>query len=102
MSTRRTFLAAALATALARNAASAESAARALKRIHERVGGRLGVDVLDSQSGRRFGLDENSHYAMASTFPLCGLRCAHLDPTGGTPGRRTRNDRYRVSAPPRR
>jgi len=70
MSTRRTFLAATLATALARNAASAESAARALKRIHERVGGRLGVDVLDSQSGRRFGIDEGSRYAMASTFKL--------------------------------
>jgi beta-lactamase class A len=28
------------------------------------------VHVLDSQSGRRFGLDENSRYAMASTFKV--------------------------------
>lgn len=70
MITRRQTIAATLAIALARGAWSAESAARALKRIKERIGGRLGVDVLDSQSGRRFGIDENSRYAMASTFKL--------------------------------
>jgi beta-lactamase class A len=65
-----TTLATALATTFARGAFGAESAARALKRIHDRIGGRLGVDVLDSQSGRRFGIDETSRYAMASTFKL--------------------------------
>lgn len=70
MGTRRTFIAASIATALARGAWSAESAPRALKRIRERLGGRLGVHVLDSQSGRRFGIDETSRYAMASTFKL--------------------------------
>lgn len=70
MLTRRQAVAATLAAAFARGAWSAESATRALKRIKERIGGRLGVDVLDSQSGRRFGIDENSRYAMASTFKL--------------------------------
>jgi beta-lactamase class A len=63
-------LAATLAAAFARDAVGADSAARALKRIQSRIGGRLGVDVLDSQSGKRFGIDENSRYAMASTFKL--------------------------------
>jgi beta-lactamase class A len=74
MSTRRAAirgtLATALAAAFARESFGAESAARALKRIATRVGGRLGVDVLDSQSGRRFGIDETARYAMASTFKL--------------------------------
>ena len=70
MVSRRTAIATTLAAAFARGAFGAESAARALKRIHERIGGRLGVDVLDSQSGRRFGIDEGSRYAMASTFKL--------------------------------
>lgn len=81
MVTRRQAIAATLATALAttvaRRAWPAESATRALKRIRERIGGRLGVAVLDSQSGRRFGIDENSRYAMASTFKL-GLAAALL------------------------
>jgi beta-lactamase class A len=48
----------------------AASAQRTLKAIHERTGGRLGVHVLDSQSGRRIGYDDKSRYAMASTFKL--------------------------------
>jgi len=66
-------MAAAMATTLATTMASdarAASADGALKRIRERVGGRLGVHALDSQSGKRWGLDENSRYAMASTFKL--------------------------------
>ncbi|HEU5136051.1 MAG TPA: class A beta-lactamase [Steroidobacteraceae bacterium] len=51
-------------------ALAAERGDGALKRIRERVGGRLGVHALDSQSGKRWGLDENSRYAMASTFKL--------------------------------
>src|SRR4051812_32000158 len=66
MLTRRQAFATTLAAAFARGAWSAESPSRALKRIKERIGGRLGVDVLDSQSGRRFGIDEDSRYAMAS------------------------------------
>jgi beta-lactamase class A len=73
MKTRRAVIYGTLATltaTFARGAPGAESPSRALKRIAERIGGRLGVDVLDSQSGRRFGIDENSRYAMASTFKL--------------------------------
>lgn len=69
MTTRRELIALACAAALAAPAQAA-SAARELKAIHKRVGGRLGVHVLDSQSGKRFGIDENSRYAMASTFKL--------------------------------
>jgi len=74
MQSRRELLTGAIATAVAAAMASApaaaESADRALKRIRERVGGRLGVHALDSQSGKRWGIDENSRYAMASTFKL--------------------------------
>ena len=55
---------------MASAAGAAESADEALKRIRERVGGRLGVHALDSQSGKRWGIDDNSRYAMASTFKL--------------------------------
>src|SRR4051812_1851408 len=50
--------------------AHAADAKRSLKAIQKHVGGRLGVHVLDSQSGKRFGLDEDSRFAMASTFKL--------------------------------
>ena len=51
-STRREIIAMALAAACAAPA-DAAGAQRALKDLHERVGGRLGVHVLDSQSGKR-------------------------------------------------
>jgi beta-lactamase class A len=74
MGTRRQWLAGAIATAiggaLMPGTAAAESADRALKRIRERIGGRLGVHALDSQSGKRWGIDADSRYAMASTFKL--------------------------------
>jgi beta-lactamase class A len=66
---RRELLGAALAAALA-PAAEAARGASALRAIHKRVGGRLGVHVLDTQSGRRIALDDKSRYAMASTFKL--------------------------------
>jgi beta-lactamase class A len=62
-------IALALAATMARGAAAA-SAQRALKTIHKRVGGRLGVHILDSQSGKRIGLDDGARYAMASTFKV--------------------------------
>jgi beta-lactamase class A len=73
MSSRREVLAGAIAAAIATAVASDANAARAdstLKRIRERVGGRLGVHALDSQSGKRWGIDDISRYAMASTFKL--------------------------------
>jgi beta-lactamase class A len=70
MLTRRAMLAASMAAALAPGAHAAPGGARALAQIRKRIGGRLGVHVLDSQSGKRFGIDDNSRYAMASTFKL--------------------------------
>jgi beta-lactamase class A len=49
---------------------AAARGATALKAIQKRLGGRLGVHILDSQSGRRIALDDGSKYAMASTFKL--------------------------------
>ena len=69
MITRRQVMSLAVAAALAPAARSA-SADRALKALHKRVGGRLGVHILDSQSGRRIAYDYDSRYAMASTFKL--------------------------------
>jgi beta-lactamase class A len=69
MLTRRHLVTLACAAALAPPARAA-GAERSLKTLQKRIGGRLGVHVLDSQSGKRFGLDESSRYAMASTFKL--------------------------------
>ena len=69
MFTRRNLIALSLAASIAQPAAAA-SAQRALKAIHKRIGGRLGVHILDSQSGRRIGYDDHSRYAMASTFKV--------------------------------
>ena len=41
-----------------------------LSAIHKRIGGRLGVYAFDSHSGRHLGYDQDSRYAMASTFKL--------------------------------
>ena len=70
MLTRRELLSAVAAAAFASGAQGAERAESAFKNIQKRIGGRLGVHVLDSQSGRRFGIDDNSRYAMASTFKV--------------------------------
>jgi beta-lactamase class A len=66
---RRELLGLALSAALA-PAAEAARGVGALKAIQKRVGGRLGVHVLDTQSGKRLALDDKSRYAMASTFKL--------------------------------
>jgi beta-lactamase class A len=70
MLSRREWLLAAAAAAFAGGARAAERADNAFKRIHKRIGGRLGVHVLDSQSGKRLSYDDDSRYAMASTFKL--------------------------------
>lgn len=59
-----------LAAAALADTSSAASASSTLKAIQKRVGGRLGVHVLDTQSGKRIGIDDGSRYAMASTFKL--------------------------------
>jgi len=69
MFSRRSLISLSLAAALA-PPAEAASAQRTLKDLNKRIGGRLGVHVLDSQSGKRIGFDDDSRYAMASTFKL--------------------------------
>jgi beta-lactamase class A len=69
MLTRRALISLSLAAALAAPAGAA-SAQRTLKALHKRLGGRLGVHILDSQSGKRIAYDDASRYAMASTFKL--------------------------------
>ena len=69
MLTRRALCSLAIAAACA-PPAEAASAQRTLKDLHKRIGGRLGVHVLDSQSGKRIAYDDQSRYAMASTFKL--------------------------------
>jgi beta-lactamase class A len=64
--------AATLAAGFAEAASSgkAPSIADRLASIRSRIGGRLGVYVHDTQTGRRIGIDEDSRYAMASTFKV--------------------------------
>ena len=73
MLTRRELLVTSLATSLGlalANGAAAANGVSEIKRIHKRVGGRLGVHILDSQSGKRITFDDDSRFAMASTFKL--------------------------------
>jgi beta-lactamase class A len=46
------------------------SATERLAAIRARVGGRLGVHVLDTHTGRRVRFDDDSRYATASTFKM--------------------------------
>ena len=72
MLTRRTLLSAALAAAVASTTKAAPRGASGLKSVHKFVGGRMGVHILDSQSGRRIGYDDDARFAMASTCKVPG------------------------------
>jgi beta-lactamase class A len=68
---RRRLLGLALAAAVAgTSTVTAARGASALKSIHKKIGGRLGVHILDSQSGKRIAYDDGSRYSMASTFKM--------------------------------
>ena len=72
--TRRTLLVA-TSSALLCGAAGlqsrpAEAAEATLEAIRARIGGKLGVHALDTQTGKRIGFDDSSLFAMASTFKL--------------------------------
>ena len=69
MITRRELLGLAIGAALAAEAHAARGGS-ALRAIHKRIGGRMGVHILDTQSGRRISFDDDSRYAMASTFKV--------------------------------
>ncbi len=44
--------------------------ARQLEEVRTLIGGRLGVHAIDTNTRRRLGFDDNSRYALASTFKL--------------------------------
>jgi beta-lactamase class A len=70
---RRTFLAASSGLLLLRHAALASPIsgfAGQIQAIRDRTGGRLGLHVLDTHTGRRWSWDDDSRYAMASTFKM--------------------------------
>ncbi|KMO39709.1 beta-lactamase [Methylobacterium tarhaniae] len=65
---RAALIGAALATCAARNANAAEDAAARLAQLERRDGGRLGVEVRDTATGRRFGHRADERFPMCSTF----------------------------------
>lgn len=70
---RRTFLAATSGLVLSGPAAFASAGGdltKQIQAIRDRIGGRLGLHVLDTQTGRRWRFDDDSRYAMASTFKM--------------------------------
>lgn len=83
--TRRALIAASssavLCTFASERSARQTDTTERLSAIHSRIGGRLGVYALDTERGRRIGLDESSPYAMASTFKLM-LAAAVLSEVG--------------------
>jgi beta-lactamase class A len=68
--TRRAWMAGAAGLALGSTAARAEDLAKTFARIEAERGGRLGVAVLDTGSGRRFGHRQDERFPMCSTFKL--------------------------------
>lgn len=48
--------------------AAQDSALRRLEEIQARIGGKVGVHVLDTETGEQVGLNDRSRFAMASTF----------------------------------
>jgi len=70
---RRTFLAASSCLVLSGPVAIASPAsgfAGRIEAIRDRIGGRLGLHVLDTQTGRRWAFDDGSRYSTASTFKM--------------------------------
>jgi beta-lactamase class A len=70
---RRTFLAAASGLSLSGHGAFASATgdfSQQIQAVRDRIGGRLGLHVLDTESGRRWGFDDDARYAMASTFKM--------------------------------
>jgi len=70
MISRRSLVGMVLAAALADRADAAARGAPGLKAIQKKTGGRLGVHIVDSQSGRRITIDDDARFAMASTCKL--------------------------------
>jgi len=69
---RRAFLAASSSLLLSGRAFASPTNGFAgqIQAVRDRIGGRLGLHVLDTQTGRRWSFDDDSRYAMASTFKM--------------------------------
>ncbi|BCM83074.1 class A beta-lactamase [Methylobacterium indicum] len=65
---RAALIGAALATCAVRGAAATEDAVARLAQFERRDGGRLGVEVRDTATGRRFGHRADELFPMCSTF----------------------------------
>ncbi|KMO27309.1 class A beta-lactamase [Methylobacterium aquaticum] len=65
---RAALIGAALATCAARSVEAAEDAAARLAQLERRDGGRLGVEVRDTATGRRFGHRADELFPLCSTF----------------------------------
>jgi beta-lactamase class A len=70
MATRRMFLSGAIALAATGCAATAQRRDAELAAIHARIGGRLGVYVMELQSGFELAYHAHERFAMCSTFKL--------------------------------
>jgi beta-lactamase class A len=70
MMNRRTLLGLAVVAAVAGRAGAAARGASGLKSIQKKSGGRLGVHILDTQSGKRIVFNDEARFAMASTVKL--------------------------------
>ncbi|GAB0115124.1 class A beta-lactamase [Acidisoma sp. C75] len=76
MPSRRTLLAASLALpALARPARAAADLAAQIAALETRQGGRLGVALLDTGSGRRFGHRAAERFPICSTYKFLAAAC---------------------------
>lgn len=70
---RRTFLVASSGLLLGSHATLASSNSgftKQIQAVRDHIGGRLGLHVLDTHTGRRWRFDDDSRYAMASTFKM--------------------------------
>lgn len=72
--TRRQVLSAAMALAASGCAATgstrSEKFSQQLEEVHAHVGGRIGVQVLDTRSGHELAFNANDRFAMCSTFKI--------------------------------
>jgi beta-lactamase class A len=77
--TRRTILAGSVAAAFAVNAksraATQADAAQRIADLEQKNGGRLGVAILETKTGRRVDHRANERFAMCSTFKLLAAAC---------------------------
>ncbi|GGJ35583.1 beta-lactamase [Neoroseomonas lacus] len=84
--------AASFATGMARRATAEEALTAQLARIEAAYGGRLGVAVLDTATGRQLGHRPTERFPMCSTFkaPLTAAVLARIDAGSERPDRRIR------------